>query len=66
MGCMTRKIRIVPAILTNTPLELEKLVRQAERFTGYVQIDIMDSRFVPSQSVTCGHVASLKTKLEKR
>ncbi len=63
MGCMTRKIRIVPAILTDAPLELEKLVRQAERFTGYVQIDIMDGRFVPSNSVTCGHVASLKTKL---
>ena len=63
MGCMTRKIRIIPAILTDTPLELEKLVRQAERFTGYVQIDVMDGRFVPTQSVTCGHVASLKTKL---
>lgn len=60
---MIRKIRIVPAILSDTPIELEKLVRQAERFAGYVQIDVMDGRFVPTNSISCGHIAALKTKL---
>jgi ribulose-phosphate 3-epimerase len=60
---MTRNIRIVPAILTDDPLELEKLVRQAESFTDYAQIDIMDGQFVPSKSVTCGQVAAVKIKI---
>jgi ribulose-phosphate 3-epimerase len=60
---MTRNIRIVPAILTDDPAELEKLVRQAESFTDFAQIDIMDGKFVPSQSVTCEQVAAAKIKL---
>jgi ribulose-phosphate 3-epimerase len=64
MGCMSRKIRIIPAILTDNPVELEKLVRQAERFTDYAQVDIMDGNFVPSNSVTCPQVAALNTKLK--
>ena len=38
-------------------------MRQAEGFTDYAQIDIMDGKFVPSHSVTCEQVAALKTKL---
>jgi ribulose-phosphate 3-epimerase len=60
---MTRSIRIVPAILTDDPVTLEKLVRQAESFTNYIQIDIMDDKFVPSRSVTCEQVAAVKTRL---
>ncbi len=63
MRGMTRNIRIVPAILTADPMELEKLVRQAESFTDFAQIDIMDGQFVPSNSVTCGHVAAVKIKI---
>ena len=44
--------RIVPAILTDDPGVLETLVRQAETFADYVQIDIMDGQFVPSCSIT--------------
>ncbi len=60
---MTRSIRIVPAILTDDPAALEKLVRQAESFTNFAQIDIMDGKFVPSHSVTCEQVAAVKIKL---
>lgn len=60
---MSQKVRTVPAILTSDPAELEKLVRQAESFTDYVQLDIMDGRFVPSRSVTCAQVAALRTRL---
>lgn len=60
---MTRSVRIVPAILTDDPSALEKLVRQAEGFTDYAQFDIMDGEFVPSHSVTCEQIAALKTRL---
>ena len=60
---MTKRVRIVPAILTDDPATLEKLVRQAETFTDFVQFDIMDGKFVPSQSVSCDQIAALKTKL---
>ena len=60
---MAKLIRVVPAILTNDPEELEKMVRQAETFTDYVQFDIMDGQFVPSQSITWEHLASLPMKL---
>ena len=46
---MAKTIQIVPAILTDDPNALENMVRQAETFTDYVQIDIMDGRFVPSK-----------------
>jgi len=60
---MARLTRVVPAILTDDPRTLEKMVRQAETFTNYVQFDIMDSQFVPSRSITCEHLASLPMKL---
>ena len=61
---MSRNIRTVPAILTDNPETLEKLVRQTETFTDYAQMDIMDGRFVPSTSVSCKDIAGLKTTLK--
>ncbi len=61
---MGKSIRIVPAILTDSPAELEKLVRLAESFTDFIQLDIMDGQFVPSHSVSCEDIARLKTKLK--
>jgi len=60
---MTSSIRTVPAILTDDPVTLEKLVRQTETFTDFAQMDVMDGRFVPSSSVTCEHIAGLTMKL---
>jgi ribulose-phosphate 3-epimerase len=60
---MSRIIRTVPAILTDDPAALEKMVRQTETFTDYAQFDIMDGRFVPSRSITCEHIARLNTRL---
>jgi ribulose-phosphate 3-epimerase len=56
--------RIVPAILTDDPRTLEKLVRQAESFAGFAQFDVMDGEFVPSRSVSCPQIAAVKTKLK--
>jgi len=46
-----KKVRIVPAILTDDPKVLAAMLRQVETFTDYVQIDIMDGKFVPSRSI---------------
>jgi ribulose-phosphate 3-epimerase len=61
---MARNVSTVPAILTDSPVELKKLVAQAETFTDYAQFDIMDGEFVPSRSVSCDHIAALKTRLK--
>lgn len=61
---MSQKIRTVPAILTDDPKILEKLVSQTETFTDYAQFDIMDGQFVPSRSVSCEQIAGLKPKLK--
>lgn len=60
---MSNGIRTVPAILTDDPIALGKMVFQTENFTDYAQFDIMDGRFVPSRSVSCEQIASLRTKL---
>ena len=60
---MTRITQVVPAILTNDPAALETMIRQAENFTNYVQLDIMDGQFVPSRSITWKHLANLPIKL---
>jgi ribulose-phosphate 3-epimerase len=60
---MNKNVLTVPAILTDDPEALSKMVRQTETFTDYAQFDIMDGCFVPSQSVSCEQIAALKTKL---
>ena len=60
---MDRTIRTVPAILTDDPIALGKMVLQTESFTDFAQFDIMDGQFVPSTSVTCQQIAALETKL---
>ena len=60
---MNRRCRVVPAILTENPDELGKMVRQAETFADFVQVDIMDGRFVPSRSIACGDIVAVSPKL---
>jgi ribulose-phosphate 3-epimerase len=60
---MANTVKIIPAILTDDARTLEKMIRQAEKFTDYVQIDIMDGKFVPSRSVTWEQIAPLKARL---
>jgi ribulose-phosphate 3-epimerase len=42
---------IVPAILTDKKDEFIKMVQISGKFTDFVQIDIMDAKFVPSRSI---------------
>ncbi len=60
---MSRTCRVVPAILTDDPQALAQMLRQAETFTDFVQVDIMDGRFVPSNSVVCADLATVSPKL---
>jgi ribulose-phosphate 3-epimerase len=61
---MSRRIRTVPAILTDNPEVLTRLVRQTETFANYAQFDITDGEFVPSRSVSCAQIARLKPKIK--
>ena len=54
---------IVPALLTSKREELIQMVDICAEFTDYVQIDIMDGEFVPSQSVTFGDLAGWKSPI---
>ncbi len=43
--------RVVPAVLSNDPLTLRALIAQAQGFSRWLQLDIMDGFFVPASSV---------------
>jgi ribulose-phosphate 3-epimerase len=56
---MKRTVRVVPAILTDSTVELTRLVSLANRFAPFVQVDIMDGVFVPTLSI---EVADLRAQ----
>ncbi len=56
-------MNIVPAILASTKDEFFFLLRQAESFTDYVQIDLMDGFFVPTRSFPEEKINSVETSL---
>ena len=56
-------MNIVPAILASTKNDFFFLLRQAESFTNYVQIDLMDGFFVPTRSFPEGKINSVETSL---
>ena len=60
---VNRRCRVVPAVLTNDPQALANMVRQAETFADFVQVDIMDGSFVPSSSVVCNDIATVSPRL---
>ena len=55
--------RVVPAVLTDSPATLVSMIRQAECFTGWVQIDVMDGLFVPSVSITSQDIAGVRVNI---
>ena len=60
---MIQPARIVPAVLTDDAAALTVMLRQAEGFTGYVQIDIMDAKFVPTHTVGLPEITAAGTSL---
>jgi len=57
-------MKVIPAILAERENDFFFLMKQAEAFTDYVQIDIMDGFFVPSRSFPVTALNRLKTALE--
>ena len=57
-------MKIIPAILTDKPEELKRMITQAESFCDLIQIDIMDGRFVPSKSISAEDLMKVKTNLK--
>jgi len=56
-------MKVTPAILAERENDFFYLIRQAEAFTDYVQIDIMDGFFVPSRSFPVPALNRLTTTL---
>jgi ribulose-phosphate 3-epimerase len=63
-GKMHQSIRVIPAVLTDDATALKKMLLQAKTFTDYVQIDIMDNKFVPSLSITWEEIAAIRPKIK--
>jgi ribulose-phosphate 3-epimerase len=61
---MQKNIRVIPAVLTDNALTLATLLKQAASFTDFVQIDIMDGKFVPSHSLTWEQISGIPAKLK--
>jgi ribulose-phosphate 3-epimerase len=56
--------RVVPAILTDSEVDLERIVRKTEQFTSWAQFDIMDGIFVPPESIRADHIAALRPDMD--
>ena len=56
-------MKIVPAVLTENPQDLKRMLAQAETFADFVQIDFMDGDFVPSKSVAPEDLAGIKMRI---
>jgi ribulose-phosphate 3-epimerase len=56
-------MKIIPAILAENCDDFMVMVQQAESFTDYVQIDMMDGAFVPSVSFSPEKLNHLRTSL---
>jgi len=54
-------MRIIPALLTAQKEELKKMLEKCASFTSYVQVDIMDGKFVPSLSITLDDVRTMRS-----
>lgn len=55
---------VVPAILTDNKNALTNMVKKCRNFCDYVQIDIMDGKFVSSRSVTMEDLDELALGIE--
>jgi ribulose-phosphate 3-epimerase len=57
---MKEQRNVVPAILTNKREELLKMVDDCSKFCSYIQIDIMDGKFVPSKSISVDCIRDIR------
>lgn len=55
-------MEIVPAILTDNQQDFLRMFKEAEDFSEYIQIDVMDGEFVPSKSIQPKDLAGVKCR----
>lgn len=58
-----RKAEIIPAIIAKDFDELREKIKKAENFVDWIQVDIMDGKFVPN--ITWNNPAELKVESKK-
>lgn len=56
-------MKIVPAILADSAEDFRRLIRLAEEFADYVQVDIMDGVLVPTKSFAVEEINAVETPL---
>jgi ribulose-phosphate 3-epimerase len=61
---MNKLIQVIPAVLTHDLMELKAMLQLTGSFTDYVQIDIMDGKFVSSRSITAEQIAGLHLRIK--
>jgi len=57
-------VKIVPAVLAENYDDFVSRLRQAESFTDYIQVDLMDGTFVPSLSFPGEKLKNIKTSID--
>jgi ribulose-phosphate 3-epimerase len=57
-------VKIIPAVLAENYDDFVSRLRQAESFTDYIQIDLMDGTFVPSLSFPGEKLKDTKTSID--
>jgi ribulose-phosphate 3-epimerase len=53
-----RRVRVVPALLTDSAAALSTMVSVAAGLASFVQVDVMDGQFVPARSITADDLQS--------
>lgn len=56
-------MKIIPAILSDDKEDFQSKISQSEKFADFVQIDIMDGKFVPSTSIGIDVLSSMNTSI---
>ncbi|MBD3263637.1 MAG: hypothetical protein GF375_00865 [Candidatus Omnitrophica bacterium] len=55
---------IIPALLTDDKRKLEDMLNLCSSFSDFLQIDIMDGKFVPSRSIKLEEINQLKSPID--
>lgn len=56
--------QIIPAILTDNIETFEKQLRQVEKFTEIIHLDICDNIFVPQKTISAEDIKNIKTTIQ--
>lgn len=57
-------MKLIPAILTDDPQELKRLINAAEEYFDQVQIDILDGKFADNETVDPSALNYIETNLD--